>query len=90
MATETEKDSKGTDNAEAGDCRRDWRDYKYKRHHHGHRGHGGDAVYTFGFLGALVYYIHIATSFWAGFLGFLKAIIWPAFLIFKIFTMLKL
>lgn len=40
------------------------------------------AVYGFGFIGALIYYISTATSFWMGVLGFLKAIIWPAMLVF--------
>jgi hypothetical protein len=40
------------------------------------------AVYGLGFIGAAVYYIHYATSFWMGVLGFLKAIVWPAFLIY--------
>ncbi|MCE5174523.1 MAG: hypothetical protein ABFC90_04725 [Bacteroidales bacterium] len=40
-------------------------------------------VYFFGFIGAAVYYIMHATCFWAGVLGFLKAIVWPAFLVFE-------
>jgi hypothetical protein len=40
------------------------------------------AVYGLGFLGALVYYIQTATSFWVGVLGVLKAIVWPAFLVY--------
>jgi len=45
--------------------------------------HGGNAVYCLGFIGAAIYYIGHATSFWVGVLGFLKAIIWPVFLIMK-------
>ncbi|MBE0676297.1 MAG: hypothetical protein IH591_16700 [Bacteroidales bacterium] len=41
------------------------------------------AVYGLGFIGAAVYYISAATSFWMGVLGFLKAIVWPAFLVFQ-------
>lgn len=37
------------------------------------------AVYGLGFVGAVVYYISIATGFWVGVLGFLKACVWPAF-----------
>jgi hypothetical protein len=44
----------------------------------------GGAVYGLGFIGAAVYYISTATSFWMGVLGFLKAIVWPAFLVFEI------
>ena len=40
--------------------------------------------YGFGFLGAVIYYISISTGFWAGVLGFLKAIVWPAFLVFNL------
>jgi hypothetical protein len=43
---------------------------------------GGGAVYGLGFVGAAVYYISTATGFWMGVLGFLKAIVWPAFLVF--------
>ena len=39
------------------------------------------AVYGLGFIGAAVYYISQATSFWMGVLGFLKALVWPAFLV---------
>jgi|TARA_B100001971_G_scaffold204083_1_gene219853 hypothetical protein len=43
----------------------------------------GGAFYGFGFIGALVYYVSTATSFWMGVLGVLKAIVWPAFVIFE-------
>jgi hypothetical protein len=42
----------------------------------------GGAGYGLGFIGAAVYYISTATSFWGGVLGFLKAIVWPAFLVY--------
>jgi hypothetical protein len=42
----------------------------------------GGAVYGLGFIGAAVYYIGAATSFGAGLVGFLKAMVWPAFLVF--------
>lgn len=42
----------------------------------------GGAFYGLGFLGAAIYYISTATGFWNGVLGFLKAIIWPAFLVY--------
>jgi len=43
----------------------------------------GNAVYGFGLIGAAVYYISHATGFWMGVLGFLKAIVWPAFLVYE-------
>lgn len=65
----------------------DSKHWKYK-HHHGHTG-GSGAVYFFGFVGALVYYLQQATNFQAGLIGFLKALAWPAFLIYKLLEVLK-
>ena len=50
----------------------------------GGRSGGGDAVYGLGLIGALVYYISIADGFWSGVLGILKALVWPAFLIYEL------
>ena len=41
------------------------------------------AVYGLGFIGAAIYYISHAGGFWAGILGFLKALVWPAFLVYE-------
>ncbi|MFA5134432.1 MAG: hypothetical protein WC505_01435 [Patescibacteria group bacterium] len=43
---------------------------------------GGEAVYGLGFIGAAIYYISVATGFWVGVLGFLKAIVWPVFFVY--------
>jgi len=48
-----------------------------------HRNNASNAVYGLGFIGAAVYFIGHATTFWLGVLGFLKAIVWPAFLVFE-------
>ena len=48
------------------------------------------AVYGMGFIGALVYFIQHATGFWLGCLGVLKAIVWPALFVYKMFEFLKL
>ncbi len=40
------------------------------------------AVYGLGFIGAAIYFISHASGFWIGVLGFLKAIVWPAFVVF--------
>jgi hypothetical protein len=47
-----------------------------------------EAVYGLGFLGALIYYLSTATSLWMGFLGVLKAIFWPAFLVYGLLKFL--
>ena len=48
------------------------------------------AFYGLGFIGALIYYIVHATGFWIGVLGFLKACVWPAFLIYELMEFLKM
>ena len=48
----------------------------------------GGVVYGLGFIGAVIYYISTATSFWLGVLGFLKALVWPAFLVFELLKFL--
>jgi hypothetical protein len=69
-------------------------------HHENHEGpcrnernanynHGASgAVYGLGLIGAAIYFIGQATTFWAGVLGFIKAIIWPVFLVLKAFQAL--
>ncbi|MGQ1890468.1 hypothetical protein ACT29H_08490 [Thermophagus sp. OGC60D27] len=47
--------------------------------------HSGDAVYGLGVIGAAVFFISQATGFWMGVLGFFKALVWPAILIFDAF-----
>ena len=41
------------------------------------------AIYGLGFIGAVIYYISQATGFVSGFIGFLKALVWPAFLVYE-------
>lgn len=42
----------------------------------------GGIVYVLGFVGAAVYYISTAASFGVGVLGVLKAMVWPAYLVY--------
>jgi len=48
------------------------------------RAGGGNAVYGLGFIGALVYYIQVAHGFWGVVVGILKALVWPAFLVYHL------
>lgn len=48
-----------------------------------HQGGASEAVYGLGLIGAWVYYIGHATTFWIGVLGFLKGIVWPAMLVYE-------
>lgn len=42
------------------------------------------AVYGLGFIGAVVFFIQHADGFWMGVLGILKAIVWPAMIVYKL------
>ncbi|MCL4366137.1 hypothetical protein M1437_02825 [Patescibacteria group bacterium] len=48
------------------------------------------AVYGLGLIGALVYFIQHATSFWDGVFGVLKSLVWPAMLAYKSLEFFKL
>ena len=55
------------------------RNYCYRQSY----AHGGGAVYGLGFIGATIFFIGKATTFWVGVLGFLKAMVWPAYLVYE-------
>ncbi|MFW5976742.1 MAG: hypothetical protein ACOCQS_02220 [Bacillota bacterium] len=46
------------------------------------------ALYGLGFIGAAIYFITNASTFWVGVLGVLKALLWPAFLVYEVFSYL--
>ncbi len=50
----------------------------------------GGAVYGLGMIGAAVYYIQHAATFWIGVLGILKAIVWPALVVYKLLGFLQM
>jgi hypothetical protein len=58
-----------------------------KKHMNNHATSGG--IYGLAFIGAAVYFIQHAASFWEGVLGFLQAMVWPAVLIYKLLDFLK-
>lgn len=53
-----------------------------------HEGSPAGAIYGLGFIGAAVYFIGHAPTFWMGVLGFLKALVWPAFLVYGVLNFL--
>jgi hypothetical protein len=55
-----------------------------------YRSSASDAVYGFGLIGAWVYYLGHATTFWLGVLGLLKGIVWPAMLVYEALKYLHL
>lgn len=42
------------------------------------------AIYGLGLIGAAIYFISGASSFWMGIVGFLKALVWPAFMVYEL------
>jgi hypothetical protein len=49
----------------------------------------GPAIYGLGFVGALIYFLQGAATFWIGVIGFFKALAWPAFLVYYLLEFLK-
>jgi hypothetical protein len=43
----------------------------------------GGGLYGLAFIGAAVYYLGQAATFAQGIIGFLKALVWPAFLVYE-------
>jgi hypothetical protein len=54
------------------------------------QGGGASAVYGLGFIGAAVWFISQSTGLWMGVVGFLKALVWPAFLVYEAFKHLAM
>jgi len=56
------------------------------------KNHSGSGIigtaYFMAFIGAAVYFISQTQTFWAGVLGLLKALVWPAFLVYKLLEFL--
>lgn len=48
------------------------------------------AVYGMGLIGAWVYYLSHAATFWLGVLGLLKGIVWPAMLVYGLLKFLQM
>jgi hypothetical protein len=55
---------------------------KYMDKNERRHNHSGNAVYGLGFIGASFFFIGKATSFGSGAVGLLKAIVWPAYLVY--------
>ena len=51
-------------------------------------GGDGGGIYCLGMIGALIYYISTATGFWNGVWGVIKALLWPAFVVFELMKFL--
>lgn len=47
-------------------------------------------VYGLAFIGALIYYLQNSNSFTTVLIGIFKALLWPAFLIYKLLEFLQM
>ena len=47
-------------------------------------------IYGLAFIGAAVYFIQHSLTFWEGVLGFLKALVWPAVMMYKLLEFFKM
>lgn len=63
---------------------------KTKWHGKDSNGAMGGGFYFLTMIGVAVYYVQQSDTFWLGVLGILKTIVWPAMLIYKVFTMLNM
>lgn len=50
----------------------------------------GGGVYLITIIGAAVYFIGEADGFWEGVLGLLKALVWPAFVVYRALELLHI
>jgi len=47
------------------------------------------SIYGMAFIGAAIYLVQHSGSFWEGILGLVKALFWPALLMYKLLEYLK-
>jgi len=51
---------------------------------------GSGALYGIGMIGALIYFLRHATDFFSALIGIVKAVFWPAVIVYKVLEILKL
>lgn len=55
-----------------------------------YKGAASAPIYGLGMIGAWVYYLSHAATFWIGALGILKGIVWPAMLVYELLKYLNM
>ncbi len=63
--------------------REEWK-HDHEHCHYRHCRKMGGGIYGLGFIGAAIFYLQQSTSFWIGVLGILKALVWPAFVVYHL------
>ncbi len=51
-----------------------------------HQNNTGGFIWFLGFIGAFIYYVEQVDNFGAGIIAFLKALAWPAFVVYKLLS----
>lgn len=62
----------------------------YKKRRNKNAAGASSGIYGLAFIGAAFYFIQHAATFGMGLLGFVKALFWPAVLIYKLLEFLKM
>ncbi len=63
----------------------DWKEWCKDKGKNVNSTHGtSGALYFVGFIGAVVYWMQAAVGFGAVVTGFLKAMVWPAYIVYKL------
>jgi hypothetical protein len=55
-----------------------------------YKGASSAPVYGLGLIGAWIYYLSHAATFWIGVLGILKGIVWPAMMVYELLKYLNM
>ncbi len=71
-------------------CCQDCKRVVKKCHHNHYSGGESSAIYGLGVIGAIFYFVSQATGFWPVIVAVLKAIIWPAFVVYKLLGILSI
>ena len=79
------KDSEEIPAQEKECCQKNWKNRCRNMHQNG----GPGTFYGLGFVGAVVYFLQQAHTFQQGVIGVLKAIVWPALLIYRVLGFFK-
>ncbi len=61
-----------------------WKDWGKEKKQSKSSSNGGGPLYFVGFIGSLVYWMQAAVGFGAVLTGVLKAMVWPAYIVYKL------
>ena len=63
---------------------------KYQKRKVIYKNGSSGAVYGLGMIGAWIYYLGHAATFWMGVLGILKGLVWPAIVVYEALKVLSM